>query len=318
MEPLLKQIVAFMQDRPTDTLWILVPTLAAGHTLGERLARGGFAWANLRFTTPLDLASRIAGPVLGSRGVTAMDAGLGPALLLQLLLDLPVEGPRYFRKIADQPGVAEALWRAVRDFRLAGLSFADLRPEAFTSQEKHAELEALLKAYECALTRTGLADDAVVFRSALEAPGKLPVTPQSEVLELPGCCRSKLERRFVDSLPWRVRAFRVARAPGTNPPAWWQWLNPTVETVGTPDTASSDTVRLAWIALPAEAPEPVRDGTVALFRAAGREAKSKRFCAGYSAIRSAWIRWRTEQLVFAAANEWIVRAFRPRTTDHRR
>jgi len=273
MESLLQQIVEFMQDDPTGTRWILVPTLAAGHTLGERLARGGFAWANLRFTTPLDLASRIAGRVLGSRGVTGMDPGLGPALLLQLLLDLPAAVPQYFRKIVDQPGVAEALWRAVRDFRLAGLSFADLRPEAFTSLEKHAELAALLEAYERELARTGRADAAVVFRTASEASDKLPVTHWSEVLELPGCCRSVMERVFVDSLPWRVHAFRVTQASGTNPPQWWRRLNPTVEMVGTPDTTSSDAARLAWIAQPAEAPEPLRDGTVRLFRAAGREAE---------------------------------------------
>ncbi len=123
MEPLLQQIVEFMQDRPAATRWILVPTLAAGHTLGERLARAGFAWANLRFTTPLALAARIAGPVLGSRGITEMDQGLGPALLLELLLDLPAEVPQYFRKIVDQPGVAEALWECGGRFstRRAGL-----------------------------------------------------------------------------------------------------------------------------------------------------------------------------------------------------
>jgi len=117
-----------------------VPTPSAGHTLGERLAREDFAWVNVRFTTPLELATRIASPILGTRGFTKLDPGLGPALLLQLLLDLSAETPRYFRKIADQPGVAEALWRAMREFRLSGLSVADLRAEAFTSREKYAEL----------------------------------------------------------------------------------------------------------------------------------------------------------------------------------
>ena len=273
MEPLLQQIVEFMQDRPAATRWILVPTLAAGHTLGERLARDGFAWANLRFTTPLALAARIAGPVLGSRGITEMDQGLGPALLLELLLDLPAEVPQYFRKIVDQPGVAEALWEAVGDFRLAGLGSTDLRPEAFTSREKHAELVALVEAYERELARSRLADAAGIFRIASEAPVKLPVTPNSDVLELPDCCGSVLERRFIDSLPWRVRGFRVTCAPGVNPPRSWQRLNPTVETVPTPDTAASDAARLAWIARPTDAPKPLNDGTVTLFRAAGREAE---------------------------------------------
>jgi ATP-dependent helicase/nuclease subunit B len=273
MDLLLQQIAEFMQEQPTGTRWILLPTTAAGHTLGERLAREGFAWANLRFTTPLDLATRIAAPVLGARGVREMDPGLGPALLLQLLLDLPAEVPQYFRKIMDQPGVAEALWMAVRDFRLAGLSCANLPAEAFTSRDKHDELVSLLEAYERELMRTGLADDAIVFREASEAPCKLPVTAASEVLELPGCCLSALERSFVDGLPWRVRALRVGGLPGATPPARWRWLNPTVEMIGTPAGVASDAARLAWIVQPAAAPPPLRDDTVTLFRAAGREAE---------------------------------------------
>src|SRR4030095_12893384 len=110
METMMQQIVESMHGQPAGARWVLVPTLAAGHTLGERLARGGHAWANLRFTTPLDLAARIAGPVLGARGVREMDSGFGPALLLQLLVDLPAGVPRYFRRIVEQPGLAEALW----------------------------------------------------------------------------------------------------------------------------------------------------------------------------------------------------------------
>ena len=273
METLLQQIVEFMREQPTGARWVLVPTLAAGHTLGERLARGGHAWANLRFTTPLDLAARIAGPILGARGLREMDLGFGPALLLQLLVDLPAGVPRYFRRIVEQPGLAEALWNAVRDFRLAGLRFTDLRAEAFASPEKHAELVALLEAYERELARSGMADAADLFRAATEASFKLPVMSNSAALELPGCCRSDLERRFVDSLPWSVCAFRSAQSPGSNPPARWRRLNPTVESIPTAESAATDAARLAWIADPAGAPALLNDGTLTLFRAAGREAE---------------------------------------------
>ncbi len=273
MESWLQQIIEFRDERLSGARWILVPTLAVGHTLAEHLARGGHAWANLRFTTPLDLAARIAGPSLGGRGVREMDAGLGPALLLQLLIDLPAGIPRYFRKIVEQPGVAEALWDAVRDFRLAGLRVTDLREETFSSPEKHAEFAALLEAYERELTRSGMADAADLFRAATEARVKLPVTSNSAALELPGCCRSDLERRFVDSLPWNRRAFRTAPSPGANPPARFRRLNPGVECIAAPDSAATDAARLAWIADPTGAPAPFNDGTLTLFRAAGREAE---------------------------------------------
>jgi RecB family exonuclease len=273
MDSLLPQIADFMREQPTRQRWVLVPSLAAGHTLGERLARAGFAWLNLRFTTPLALATRIAGSELGSLGITEMDPGLGPALLLQLLFNLPREVPQYFRKIAEQPGVAEALWRTVRDFRLAGLRSADLQPEAFSSPDKHAELHALLEAVESELTRNSLADDAIIFRTATTARGKLPVKLSDEVLELPDSCQSELERKFIDSLPWRHRVFEVACAPGLNPPLQWLRLNPGIEIRGMSDQISSDSERLAWIAKPAEAPQPLHDGSITLFRAAGREAE---------------------------------------------
>jgi RecB family exonuclease len=273
MDSVLQQIVDFTRQGPTAARWILVPTLAVGHTLGERLALAGYAWANLRFTTPLDLASRIAGPVLAAIEMREMDPGLGPALLLQLLLDLPAEKPAYFRKIADQPGVAQALWETVFDIRMSGLGPADLPCDAFASPDKYAEFEALLQAWDRELARAGLADSAIVFRTATGAPDKLPVTPSTEVLELPGCCRSALEREFIDSLPWRCRAFRVTRAPGVNPPRRWMSLNPTVEFISTIPSPSSDAERLAWIGQPAEAPGAFGDDSLTLFRAAGRDAE---------------------------------------------
>jgi hypothetical protein len=123
------------------------------------------------------------------------------------------------------------------------------------------------------LARARLADAAEIFRIASGATAKLPVTPNSDVLELPDCCGSVLERDFVDSLPWRVRAFRVTRTPGVNPPQSWQRLNAAVVTVPTPANAASDATRLAWIAQPADAPKALNDGAVTLFRAAGREAE---------------------------------------------
>ena len=103
-----------------------------GRTLGERLALGGTDWLNLRFVTPLDVALRMGAPFLVERGIEPSEEGLGPALIMRLLLDLPEQGG-YFRPLADQPTLAQALWATIRELRMAGIKSADLKPEAFAS-----------------------------------------------------------------------------------------------------------------------------------------------------------------------------------------
>src|SRR6185503_19904702 len=122
-----------------------VPAHAIGLTLGERLARGGTNWLNLRFVTPLDIALRMGAPFLVERGIAPSEEGLGPALLMRLLLDLPEDGG-YFRPLADQPTMAQALWATIRELRVAGIKADDLKSGAFASPAKHAELRALLGA----------------------------------------------------------------------------------------------------------------------------------------------------------------------------
>jgi ATP-dependent helicase/nuclease subunit B len=227
----------------------------------------------LRFTTVLGLAERVAGPILGSEGVVPTECGLGPALCLELLLDLPNDIPKYFRKIAEQPGVGDALWKSISDLRLAGLYAADLTANAFSSPEKHAELSALLGAYERYLSESSLADGADLLRTAIRAPRKSPVTPGSELLEMPGSCSSTLEREFLDGLPAERVATRVPKIPGITRLASCSGPNGILEPVAIPTAISKDSDRLAWIAAPTDATAALNDGTLELFRAAGREAE---------------------------------------------
>ena len=69
--------------------------------------------------------------------------------------------------MAEQPRVAEALWATVRELRMSGMRAANLRPEAFTSAAKHAELQALLTAYEEYLATHKLAHTADIYHEAL-------------------------------------------------------------------------------------------------------------------------------------------------------
>ena len=212
-DPFLDQLAGLCRDEPARAKWVIVPAHALGLTLGGRLAREGTDWANLRCVTPLDLAVRMAAPFLLERGIDPSEEGLGPALVMRLLLRLPEQGG-YFRPMAAQPSMAEALWRAVRELRAAGLRANDLRAEAFVSAAKHAELVALLSAYERSLAEERRADTAAVFEEACRHPDWCPVAADDVVVEAPGTWWPPVVRRFLDALPGRRVAPRDVDVPG--------------------------------------------------------------------------------------------------------
>ncbi len=113
MDPFVDQLKDLCAAHLTRSKWVFVPSHAIGRTLGERITLEGANWLNLRFVTPLDIALRMGAPFLVERGIEPSEEGLGPALMMRLLLDLPVNDG-YFRPLADHPTMAEALWTTVR------------------------------------------------------------------------------------------------------------------------------------------------------------------------------------------------------------
>lgn len=77
------------------------PQHSIGSTLGERLTLEGTDWLNLRFVTPLDIALRMAAPFHVEAGIEPSEEGLGPALMMRLLHELPEPGyfPVYLARI---------------------------------------------------------------------------------------------------------------------------------------------------------------------------------------------------------------------------
>lgn len=128
MEPFIRQLAELCRTDVIRTKWVIIPSHALGRTLGERIAREGTDWFNLRFVTPLDLAARMGAPFLVERGIDPSEEGLGPALIMRLLLELP-PGQGYFRELADQPTLAQAMWTTIREVRLVGLRASDLKPD---------------------------------------------------------------------------------------------------------------------------------------------------------------------------------------------
>jgi hypothetical protein len=114
MDPFVDQLAELCRAHVTRSKWVFVPNHAIGHTLGERIALDGTNWLNLRFVTPLDIALRMGAPFLVERGIDPSEEGLGPALMMRLLLGLSADRG-YFRPLSDQPSMAQALWTTLRE-----------------------------------------------------------------------------------------------------------------------------------------------------------------------------------------------------------
>lgn len=262
--------------------WLFVPNHSVGVTLGDCLAREGCDWANLRFVTPLDIAIRMAAPFLLERGIDPSEEQLGPALMMRLLLDLP-EAEGYFRPMAAQTSMAEALWHTIRELRHAGVRAKDLAAKEFTaSPAKREEIVGLLGAYERYLDANHIADMPIVLEEAARHQGWCPITAQDIVIELPDVLWSSLVRQFLDSLPGQRVAARTIALPDVTIPeragagADASRATPIVERVEI--EATTDASRLKFLQSVSAGLKPCRtgkkdDGTLDIFHAGGRDAE---------------------------------------------
>jgi len=214
IELFLNQLAELCRTEPTRAKWVLVPAHAIGHTVGERLALEAGSWANVRFRTPFDLALETAAPFLVERDINPIGDDLGAPLMMRLLRELPAAIPSYFRSLAEHQAMGAALWSTIVELRLAGIGSSALKPGAFVNPAKHAELQALLAAYETWLAQEHRADQAVIYRTALEHVAGCPVRREDLVLDLPDTVWSPLVRQFIDALPGEHRARRVPALPG--------------------------------------------------------------------------------------------------------
>jgi ATP-dependent helicase/nuclease subunit B len=267
--PFIQQLMEMCRIWPTRTKWVIVPSHGIGHTLGDRLVRGGTDWANLRFVTPLDLALRMAGPFLVERGIDPSEDTLGPALMIRLLLDSSA-GHGYFRPVAEQPSMGRALWATLSEFRMAGLHAGDLKTNAVVSEAKHNELVALFESYERYLEEHQLADTAAVFVEAAQHLDFCPIQPSDCRIELPDTLWPVLHRRLLDMLPGERLAPRSATVPGLKRP---HRLGAQLATSSERTDVRRDADLLRWLLRPSEAPSPRSDGSLTVFHAGGREAE---------------------------------------------
>jgi ATP-dependent helicase/nuclease subunit B len=267
MDPFIAQLKDLCKAHPTRAKWVFVPTHAIGRTLGDRLVLEGTNWANLRFVTPLDVALRMGAPFLVERGIDPSEEELGPALMMRLLLDLPLQGG-YFRPLAGHPTLAQALWATVHELRMASVRPNQLVPQVFASRAKHAEIVALLSAYERFLDEHQRADMASVYQEALRHADWCPIQRQDCWTELPDANWNPLQRALLDAVPGERNLPRTLSLPGLLLPRRLA-LTRTERTP--PDSAASP---LAFLMTPDARPtHTAPTPTIDLFHAGGREAE---------------------------------------------
>ncbi|MEO8678621.1 MAG: PD-(D/E)XK nuclease family protein [Vicinamibacterales bacterium] len=266
MDPFAAQLKQLCASSPTRAKWVFVPTHAIGRMVADRLVLEGEEWANLRFVTPLDIALRMGAPFLVERGIDPSEEGLGPALIMRLLLELP-EKPSYFRPLANHPAMARALWATIRELRMAGVGPDDLAAEAFTSPTKHVEMHALYRAYDAFLAATRRGDMATVYGEALRHLDWCPIQANDCWTELPAAMWTPLQRRLLDTLPGERVVPRMIQVPGAAIPR--RLAAATVERVA-PDAA----MPMAFVLAPGVAGASVLAlQSIHLFHAGGREAE---------------------------------------------
>ena len=262
MNATVRFLADFCRDHPLDEKVFVAPSFVVGREIGEALAREAGSWINLRFVT----TGALAGEVLersGRAGASKpMTSSAELALTDRIVRELAAEGELgYFGRAGIAPGLVRALHRAVRDFRLAGLAAASVRPNRFLVERKGREFGLLLGRYERVLVEEKRLDRAAFLQAAIEAAGLGRFRPAWTLC--PGDSRlSRLERDFLRA----AAADRLVLVPGD--PVFGlerprrAWPAPAAD-------GAFETGPLSWLFAPGEAAGPAGDGRVAIFRALG-------------------------------------------------
>ena len=141
---------------------------------------------------------------------------------------------------------AEAVWTTLRELRMAGVASDAVPVDAFESPAKHAEIVALLSAYEAHLEALGRGDMASVYEEALAHPDWCPIQPQDCWTELPHTLWTPLQRRLLSAMPGERLQPRVLALPNVVVP---RRLKTAPADFAEPDAAASPLAFLMALAL---------------------------------------------------------------------
>lgn len=255
---LIERLALVCRERLLEEKWLIVPSIRVGHQWLQSVARTGQPAVNVRLKTLRSLAIDLAGPVLAERGLTLLTPLAGTVMVQQLLSggELRLE---YLNQNAGTWSMAELIYRALDDLRMAGIDPGSLEGSRIEPPAKAADLRRAYEAYLAALRQADHIDLAGLFELARArlAAGAAPL-PASMLLLIPADLELRgVARTFIEAFPAEVRhVLHVDALPDA--------------TGGTaPAQVGSDRELLCWIHRPQPLPRPAHDGTLRIVRAVG-------------------------------------------------
>ncbi|MGH9456086.1 MAG: PD-(D/E)XK nuclease family protein [Thermoanaerobaculia bacterium] len=191
-------IAALCRDHLLREKILVVPSLAIGHQIADRIAREGTPWVNLRAETVRTLADAVTADALAAEGVTLLSRAQALALVERACAPMRLD---YFASLADRPGLHRAIQRSIDDLRLAGATAASLDPASFEHPAKAADLRRILEEYETTLAEENFIDrTGVVLRAvrALESDAPRPWPDEALWIVVEEDERAEVESRLVE------------------------------------------------------------------------------------------------------------------------
>ena len=187
-------------------------------------------------STPESNRSRCAAatsPWLLEQGLNPCPETLGPSLLASLLMSSSQKSEPYFSPLILQPGMADALWKTLQEFRMAGLSASDL--QRLEGTPKNLELMGLFQSYQDYLAAEQLVDRPGLFQSQGQESA---IAGEDQLVVYPYHHWSRLEQQWIDSL---------AAKPRATGPAEHNDANDSASRGGVSPSQSPGSVRALWV-----------------------------------------------------------------------
>ena len=258
MNQFLHALAEVCSSHVTDEKWLLAPSLRVGHQWLDQLTLHGVAPLNVRVKTLKGMVLDVAGPAMSTQGVELVPDSGCLVIMDRIVQRLRQDLSRYFSAVPEGPSLADAMFRAVRELQMAGLTAEDVRVESFEPPEKGADILFAMTQYEKELKARNLIDYPGVLKIAVRSvpdaadimSGRVRALIPEDV-ELFG-----MEKALIEALPSST-CHRLTVDAVPDGPAVHSGANET------------DAELLKWVLAPVEAPPALSDGTAEIFAAVG-------------------------------------------------
>lgn len=138
---------------------LIVPTRIAGQQIMLLMAKMGIPCLNVHIETIASLSERISKGYIYKEELTPVSRLVAEHIVMMIVKDLSQEGQlRYFDELKITPGVSRAIYDAILDMKMAGLSPNQVRVDAFINPLKGEDLQTIYLQYQQMLEQRKMVD----------------------------------------------------------------------------------------------------------------------------------------------------------------